>query len=75
MLQELAADARKEPGNLFYDVLVQNNRANHFTVAAGWRNRRDFEAHAITGPTRDFRQKLLPMQGALYDERLYRAVP
>jgi quinol monooxygenase YgiN len=75
LLEDLAAGARKEPGNLFFDVLVQNNRANHFTVIAAWRNRRDFEAHAMTAPTREFRQELLPMQGALYDERLYRAVP
>jgi quinol monooxygenase YgiN len=74
LLEDLAAAARKEPGNLFYDILVQSNRANHFTVVAGWRNRPEFQAHATTAATREFRQKLLPMQGALYDERLYRAV-
>jgi quinol monooxygenase YgiN len=75
LCEALAATARKEPGNLRFDVLVQDNRANHFTLLAGWRGRRAFEAHATTAATRDFRQKLLPMQGALYDERLYRVVP
>ena len=32
------------------------------------------EAHALADHTRQFRAKLVPFEGALYDERLYEAV-
>jgi quinol monooxygenase YgiN len=70
----LAAAARKDDGNLWFDVLQQNDRSNHFTLYEGWRDRKAFDA-SITAPhTKEFRQKLNPLEGALYDERLYQAV-
>jgi hypothetical protein len=33
-----------------------------------------YEAHAATASTREFRDQLAPMSGALYDERLYETV-
>jgi quinol monooxygenase YgiN len=74
LLDQLAAHGRKEDGNLSFDVLEQDSRPNHFTVVEVWRSRAAFEAHAMAANTREFRQKLLPLQGALYDERLYRAL-
>jgi hypothetical protein len=29
----------------------------------------------MAASTRDFRQKITPLEGALYDERLYHALP
>ena len=75
LLRGLAATARKMPGNLRIDVIDQDNRPNHFTLVHVWRDRKAFEAYRSAAATRDFREKLLPMQGALYDERLYAAVP
>jgi quinol monooxygenase YgiN len=74
MLKKLADDSRKDDGNLRYDVVQQSNRPNHFTVIEVWKNRKAFEAHAMTEHVRDFRDKLTPMSGALYDERLYRVL-
>ncbi|MGH7045419.1 MAG: antibiotic biosynthesis monooxygenase [Stellaceae bacterium] len=74
LAEALAAAARAEPGNLWFDVLQQANRPNHFTLVEGWRNRDAFATHIDTPSTRQFRNKLTPLQGALYDERLYRAV-
>lgn len=71
LLRSLAAAGRKMPGNLRFDVLDQENRGNHFTLVHGWSGHRAFEAYRSAAATTDFRQKLLPMQGALYDERVY----
>jgi quinol monooxygenase YgiN len=70
----LAAAARKDDGNLWFDVLQQNDRPNHFTLFEGWRDRKAFDASIMAAHTKDFRQKLNPLEGALYDERLYQAV-
>jgi quinol monooxygenase YgiN len=52
-------------------VLQQSNRANHFTVVEMWKNMSALEAHVGAQQTRDFRQALLPMEGAPYDDRRY----
>ena len=71
----LAAAARKDDGNLWFDVLQQNDpRSNHFTLFEGWRDRKAFDASIMAPHTREFRQKLNPLEGALYDERLYQAI-
>jgi quinol monooxygenase YgiN len=70
----LAAAARKDDGNLWFDVLQQNDRPNHFTLFEGWRDQKAFDASVAAAHTKDFRQKLNPLEGALYDERLYQAV-
>jgi quinol monooxygenase YgiN len=69
-----AAAARKDDGNLWFDVLQQNDRPNHFTLYEGWRDRKAFDTSIAAAHTKDFRQKLNPLEGALYDERLYQAV-
>jgi quinol monooxygenase YgiN len=37
-----------------------------------WADPKVHEGHVMAGHTRQFREKLGPMVGALYDERLYR---
>ncbi len=73
-VKQLAEDSRKHTGNIRYDVLVQTNRANHFTVVECWKDRKTFDAHVEAKETKAFRDKLVSMTGALYDERLYKAV-
>ncbi len=74
LVTALAAAGRKLPGNLWFDVLQVDGRANHFTLLQGWRDRKAFDASLMAASTRDFRQKLTPLEGALYDERLYQAL-
>ena len=74
LLEALSTAARKDNGNLWFDVLQQNDRPNHFTLFEGWHNRKAFDASIMAAHTKDFRQKLNPLEGALYDERLYQAV-
>jgi quinol monooxygenase YgiN len=71
ILKQLTAAARNEPGLLRFDVVQQDSRPNHFTVIEIWRDRGAYDAHVMAEPTREFRRRLTPIAGALYDERLY----
>jgi quinol monooxygenase YgiN len=74
-LEQLADSSRRHSGNLQFDVWRQASRPNHFTVVEAWANRGAFDIHQMQKDTREFRSKLGPMSGALYDERLYKALP
>ena len=74
LLKQLADASRKESGNLRFDVLQQEGRANHLPIVEAWRDAKAQNTHAMAEHTRAFRAKLVPLQGALYDERLYTAV-
>lgn len=74
LVKALAEAGRNDPGNLRFDVLQQDSRANHFTLVEAWRDRHAFDANVTAAHTKDFRRQLTPLSGALYDERLYRAV-
>jgi quinol monooxygenase YgiN len=39
-----------------------------------WKNQSAYDAHITAAHTKKFRDQLTPMSGALYDERLYRAI-
>jgi quinol monooxygenase YgiN len=71
LLKQLAEAGRKEGGNLRFDVLQQDGRANHLPIVEAWRDGEAQRLHAMAEHTRAFRAKLVPLQGALYDERLY----
>ncbi len=73
-LSAMTSDTAKDPGNIAYQVLVQDSRGNHFTVLEAWSSKAALAAHAMAAHTRSFREKLTPLAGALYDERLYRAL-
>jgi quinol monooxygenase YgiN len=74
LLKTLGDTSRKDDGSLRYEVVQQTNRPNHFTVIEVWKNRKAFDAHLTATHVREFRDKLQPMSGSLYDERLYRLV-
>ena len=71
-LKQLAEDSRQHPGNLQFHVWQQTNQPNHFTVVEAWSSRGAFGVHQMRKETREFRAKLAPMSGALYDERLFK---
>jgi quinol monooxygenase YgiN len=74
LVTALAEANRKLPGNLWFDVVQVVGRPNHFTLVQGWRDRKAFDDSLMAASTRDFRQKVTPLEGALYDERLYHAL-
>jgi quinol monooxygenase YgiN len=72
MMKKLAAESRREGGAERYDVWQQNNRLNHFTVTEIWKDQPALDAHNLAAGTREFRETLGRMMGALYDDRRYR---
>ena len=73
-LKAMSVDTANDAGNISYEVLQQANRGNHFTVIEAWTDRKALDAHAMAAHTRAFRDKLSPIAGALYDERIYKAL-
>jgi quinol monooxygenase YgiN len=74
MIKQLADDSRKDGGYQRFDAVIQDEHPNHFHLIEAWSDRKSREAHALTDHTKAFRAKLVPFEGALYDERLYEVV-
>ena len=73
-VKQLTEASRGDPGNLRFDGLTQTSRPNHMTVIEVWADQKTVDAHAMAAHTKLFREKLHPMSGSLYDERLYRTL-
>ena len=71
LLRELAAASSDDGGRAGLEIHQQRDRPNHFSVITNWRSRADYDAHVVADHTKDFRHRLTPLSGALYDERLY----
>jgi quinol monooxygenase YgiN len=75
MLHQFAADSRNDQGSVRFEVLRDPDRLNHFTLVEVWRTRQDFESHLAASHSRAFREKLQPMLGSPFDERLHKLLP
>jgi autoinducer 2-degrading protein len=71
-LRTVVEQARKDPGNLRFDVVHQPGRTNHFTVIAAWKDEKSQSDHQLAPHTREFRRRINPLLGALYDQRWYK---
>jgi quinol monooxygenase YgiN len=74
MMNKLATGSRREPGLERYEVLQQPNRTNHFTVVDVWKDQPALDAHDVAAGTLEFREKIGPVLGALYDDRRYKSL-
>ena len=74
LLNDLASASRKDPGVLRFDVWQQASRPNHSYVIEVWRDDAARDMHVMADHTRAYRAKLLPLEGSLYDERVYEPV-
>jgi quinol monooxygenase YgiN len=75
MLHQFAVDSRNDQGSVRFEVLRDPDRLNHFTMVEVWRTRQDFESHLAASHTRAFREKLQPLLGSPFDERLHKLLP
>lgn len=71
LLQQFANESRKDPGVVRFELLQDSARPNHFTVVEVWTNSKAFEGHERADHTKQFREKLQPMLGSPFDERLH----
>ena len=74
LVKRLSEDGRNDKGNVRFEALTQNSRTNHMTVVEIWTDRKAADAHGAAAYKREFREKLMPISGSLYDERFYKAV-
>jgi quinol monooxygenase YgiN len=72
LLDTISIDSSQDGGNMGYEVLPEADHPNHFTVIEEWTSSKSRDAHLMVAHTRAFRERLLPMEGALYDARLYK---
>jgi quinol monooxygenase YgiN len=72
LLDTMSIDSSQDGGNIGYEVLPEADHPNHFTVIEEWTTSNSRDAHLMSAHTRAFRERLLPMEGALYDARLYK---
>lgn len=73
-VRQLSMTSREGPGNLRFDSLTQTSRPNHMTLVEVWKDQKSVTAHSAANHTKQFRDKLGPLSGALFDERFYRAI-
>lgn len=71
LLQQFATDSVKDPGCVRFELLREPNRVNHFTIVEVWQSRQDFETHLATAHSKSFREKIQPLLGSPFDERLH----
>jgi quinol monooxygenase YgiN len=75
LIKQFAADSLKDPGVVRFEALREAGRANHFTLVEVWKTRQDFEAHLAAPHSKAFREKLQPLLGSPFDERLHILLP
>lgn len=75
ILKTYLAKSREDKGLLRFDLLQGlAPRLNHETLAEAWTSEAAFRDHQAAAHAVEFRDKLGPLLGALYDQRLYRAL-
>jgi len=72
LLKTLAQRNRANPRNLRFDIVHQRDRTNHFSVVATWSDQKSADEYQLAEQTKDFRSRLTPLLGALYDQRWYK---
>jgi quinol monooxygenase YgiN len=74
LVKGFAQASRKDKGVERFDALVWDGHPNHFHLIEAWTDPRADQAHTDADHTKTFRAKLVPFEGALYDERLYKVI-
>jgi quinol monooxygenase YgiN len=74
LLKQFAAVTLKEKNCVSFEVLQQDGRPNHLTIVAVWKDQKAFDAHDSAPYTKQFREKIQPLIGSPWDERLHQLV-
>jgi len=72
IIQQYAADTRKEKGAVRIEVYAQIDRPNHFSMVEVWQDQNAFDAHEAAAHTKQFREQIQPTLGSPFDERLHK---
>jgi quinol monooxygenase YgiN len=74
LLKQFAATTLKEKNCVRFEVLQQDGRPNHLTIVAVWKDQKAFDAHDSAPYTKEFREKMQPLIGSPWDERLHQII-
>jgi quinol monooxygenase YgiN len=74
LVREMALRSRDDEGSIRFMVLTWGGRTNHMSVIEIWESDAAREAHVISDHMKEFRRTLMPISGAMYDERIYMPV-
>jgi quinol monooxygenase YgiN len=74
LLQALMHDSRKDPGSVSFKVLQEPVYKNHFTLVEEWAGQDAYDKYVSSAHTRQFREKIQPMLGSPFDERIHAEV-
>ena len=75
LLLQFVMESRKDPGAVRIELLVEPTRLNHLTLVEVWQTRANFDAHLAAPHAKVFRDKLQPLLGSPFDERLHVILP
>ena len=74
MIAQMAKASRKDAGNLQFIALQRIGEPNHFAILEAWKDKDAQAAHGSAAHTKEFRDKLTPLQRSPYDERPHGAL-
>ncbi|PWU05273.1 MAG: hypothetical protein C5B51_15095 [Terriglobia bacterium] len=74
-VREFGAASQKDPGVVRFEIVQQEGHPNHFTIYEVWKSREAFETHLAAPYTLEFRQKIQPVLGSPFREKLHTLVP
>ena len=73
-MKQFAVETTKEKGCVRFEILQQEGRPNHLTLVGIWKDQKAFDAHDSAPYTKEFREKMQPLIGSPWDERLHQLV-
>jgi quinol monooxygenase YgiN len=73
-MKQLAAETTKEKSCVRFEILQQDGRPNHLTLVGIWKDQKAFDAHDSAPYTKEFREKMQPLIGSPWDERLHQLI-
>lgn len=74
MKQFIAETLKTEKDCVRFEILQQDGRPNHLTLVGIWKDRKAFDAHDSAPYTKEFREKMQPLIGSPWDERLHQLI-
>jgi quinol monooxygenase YgiN len=73
-LQALTEPSRKTAGSLRFEATREKTRLNHFTLIEVWKDQAAIDAYEGAPFTKEFRNQVGAITGALHDRRWYKAL-
>jgi quinol monooxygenase YgiN len=73
-MKQFVAESIKEKDCVRFEILQQDGRPNHLTLVGIWKDRKAFDAHDSASYTKEFREKMQPLIGSPWDERLHQLI-